>query len=68
MLANRLSEYVVRLLDKVHGNSELNAILNGTDNAADDGDTWRTPHELARLQLAIEYKEKRVFNLIKYYI
>ena len=59
LLANRLSEYVVRLLDKVHGNNELNAILNGTDSATDDA-TSRTPNELARLQLAIEYKEKRV--------
>ncbi len=54
-LASKLSEYVVRLLDKVHGNEELNAILN----AADDSE-GETSCELARLQLAIEYKEKKV--------
>jgi hypothetical protein len=50
----------------VHGNDELNAILNGTDSASDD--TCRTPHELDRLQLAIEYKEKRVIARNKVYV
>ena len=57
-MASKLSEYVVRLLDKVHGNDELNAILNACSD--DDCDPYRTSAELARLQLAIEYKEKKV--------
>ena len=38
---------------KVHGNEELNAILNA-DGQKDDDNT------LPRLSLAIEYKEKKV--------
>lgn len=55
-LATGLSEYVVRLLDKVHSNEELHAILSAT--AEDHNDI--TPEDLPRLQLAIKYKEKRV--------
>ena len=56
-LANKLGDYVVRLLDKVHGNAELDAVLN----AGDDSDDPCRPHgELARLQLAVDFKEKKV--------
>jgi len=48
----------VRLLDKVHGNAELNAILNAGDD--DSNDPCRPNGELARLQLAIDCKEKKV--------
>lgn len=54
-LAGRLSDYTVKLLDKVHGNEELNAILNATDDSDNE-----VGGELARLQLAINYKEKKV--------
>ena len=57
-LANKLSDYVVRLLDKVHGNAELNAILNARDDDCDD--PCRTLGELPRLQLAIDCREKKV--------
>ena len=60
MLANKLGDYVVRLLDKVHGNAELNAILNAGDDSSDD--PCRPHGELARLQLAIDCKEKKVFK------
>lgn len=62
-LAEQLSEYVVRLLDKVHGNEELNAILNACDShsGVDDGLVNTT---LPRLQLAIKYKEKKVSLII----
>ena len=60
VLANKLGDYVVRLLDKVHGNAELNAILNAGDDSSDD--PCRPHGELARLQLAIDCKEKKVFK------
>ena len=54
-LASNLSDYVVKLLDKVQGNEELNVILNNSDGLK------HTPNKtLARLQLAIDYKEKKV--------
>ncbi len=54
-LAANLSDYVVKLLDKVQGNEELNVILNNSDGLE------HTPNKtLARLQLAIDYKEKKV--------
>ena len=54
-LASNLSDYVVKLLDKVQGNEELNVILNNSDGLE------HTPNKtLARLQLAIDYKEKKV--------
>ena len=48
----------MRLLDKVHGNAELNAILNAGDDDCDD--PCRPNGELRRLQLAIDFKEKKV--------
>jgi len=62
VLANKLGDYVVRLLDKVHGNDELNAILNAGDGGSDD--PCRPHGKLARLQLAIDYKEKKVRSVI----
>ena len=58
-LANKLGDYVVRLLDKVRGNAELDAILNVGDDG-DDDDPCRPHGKLARLQLAIDYREKKV--------
>ncbi|ELT93222.1 hypothetical protein CAPTEDRAFT_147411, partial [Capitella teleta] len=54
LLGSKLSEYVVRLLDKVHGNDELNAILNAVDTTDEVDDAT-----FKRLQLAIKYKEKK---------
>ena len=56
-MSDQLGNYVVKLLDKVNGNDELNTILN-----VDDHQRGQMFHHgsLARLQLAIEYKEKRV--------
>ena len=54
-LVDQLSQYGVKLLDKVRGNEELDLLLNvGYDSQ---------PHpeeKLARFKLALEYKEKRV--------
>ena len=47
---------MVKLLDKVHGNEELNNILS----AVQDGEEEDANNTLPRLQLAIEYKEKKV--------
>ena len=60
-LACQLSEYAVKLLDKVHGNEELNTILNSRTNLNEVEETFL---QLPRLQLAIKYKEKKVFNAI----
>ena len=55
-MATNLCDYVVKLLDKVQGNEELNVILNQCDSA--ESGCHKT--KLARLQLAIDYKEKKV--------
>nr|AWJ68223.1 putative transient receptor potential channel 4 [Hirudo verbana] len=55
-LACQLSEYAVKLLDKVHGNEELNTILNSRTNLNEVEETFL---QLPRLQLAIKYKEKK---------
>lgn len=61
-LAANLSNYVVKLLDKVQGNEELNVILHNPD-----GLDMASPNKtLARLQLAIQYKEKRVITILNY--
>ncbi|XP_050397743.2 short transient receptor potential channel 7 isoform X2 [Patella vulgata] len=54
-LAAQLSEYVVKLLDKVRGHEELELILNktGTDSEAE------TYESLSRLNQAIKYNEKK---------
>lgn len=57
LLATRLSNYVVELLDNVRGNDELHVILNAV--AADSVDL-DCHGKLARLNLAIHYEEKKV--------
>lgn len=55
-LADQLSEYVVRLLDKVRGHDELEKLLNKRKREAND----ETYEQLSRLKLAIHYSEKKV--------
>lgn len=55
-LADQLSEYVVRLLDKVRGHDELEKLLNKKKREPDD----ETYEQLSRLKLAIHYSEKKV--------
>ena len=59
VLAEQLSDYVVKLLDKVHDNKELNAILNAGE---DFQQTCAHDNQLSRLSLAIDYKEKKVWS------
>nr|XP_034338793.1 short transient receptor potential channel 3-like isoform X1 [Crassostrea gigas] len=54
-LADQLSEYVVRLLDKVRGHDELEKLLNKRKREPDD----ETYEQLSRLKLAIHYSEKK---------
>ncbi|XP_022343320.2 short transient receptor potential channel 7-like isoform X5 [Crassostrea virginica] len=54
-LADQLSEYLVRLLDKVRGHDELEKLLNKKKREADD----ETYEQLSRLKLAIHYSEKK---------
>lgn len=72
-LADKLGNYVVKLLDKVHGNDELNTVLNAassddSDEQDDDDDVIdggvTGGGSLARLHLAILYKEKQVGRLL----
>ena len=48
---------MVKLLDKVHDNEELNAVLNDPDNCPP---LAQHHNKLTRLSLAIDYKEKKV--------
>ena len=52
-MSTSLADYMVKLLDKVQGNEELNVILN--EHQPDDDNS----QILARLQLAIDFKEKK---------
>lgn len=54
-LADQLSQYVVKLLDKVRGHDELEILLNKTGRASDE----ESYELLDRLKLAIQYNEKR---------
>ncbi|XP_076449134.1 short transient receptor potential channel 7-like [Babylonia areolata] len=54
-LADQLSEYVVKLLDKIRGHDELQVLLNKT-GANSEQETYEL---LARLKLAIRYREKK---------
>ncbi|KAJ8303131.1 hypothetical protein KUTeg_019527 [Tegillarca granosa] len=54
-LADQLSEYVVKLVDKVRGHDELEILLNKKGRDSDD----ETYELLARLKLAIHYNEKK---------
>ena len=56
-LADKLCEYVVKLLDQVRGNDELDVILNEKRGFMVYGDS---PDRLARLHLAVKYNQKRV--------
>lgn len=55
-LADQLSQYVVKLLDKVRGHDELEILLNKTGRASDE----ESYELLDRLKLAIQYNEKKV--------
>ncbi len=55
-LAKKLSEYVVKLLDHVRGNDELDIILNEPV----EGHGPECQGKLARLKLAIKCNEKQV--------
>jgi preprotein translocase subunit Sss1 len=54
-LSNQLSEYVVKLLDRVRTQDELELVLNKTGKP--DEEKYNT---LARLRLALQYGEKKV--------
>ena len=54
-LANQLSEYVVKLLDRVRTQEELELVLNKTGKARSE--KYST---LARFNLALQYDEKKV--------
>ncbi|WAR00031.1 TRPC3-like protein [Mya arenaria] len=53
-LTRQLSEYVVKLLDRVRTQDELELVLNKTGKPSED--RYST---LARLKLAVQYKEKK---------
>ncbi len=59
-LAENLSTYVCKLLNNVRGHDELEIVLNKTGK-----ETEEKFQRLARLDLAIKYKEKQVKILIK---
>ncbi|KAL4235161.1 anthranilate synthase component II [Mactra antiquata] len=54
-LADQLSVYVVKLLDKVRGHDELEVLINKTGRDSEQ----ETYERLARLKLAIQYSEKK---------
>ncbi|XP_071173975.1 short transient receptor potential channel 7-like [Mytilus edulis] len=54
-LADQLSEYLVKLLDKVRGHDELEILLNKKGRDSDD----ESYELLSRLKLAIHYNEKK---------
>ncbi|XP_060593338.1 short transient receptor potential channel 7-like isoform X2 [Ruditapes philippinarum] len=54
-LADQLSVYVVKLLDKVRGHDELEILINKTGRDSE----IETYERLARLKLAIQYSEKK---------
>ena len=55
-LADQLSAYVVKLLDKVRGHDELEMVINKTGRDSE----VETYERLARFKLAIRYNEKKV--------
>ena len=54
-MANQLSEYVVKILDRVRTHDELELVLNKTGKPSEE--KYST---LARLKLAVQYGQKRV--------
>ena len=59
-LADQLSAYVVKLLDKVRGHDELEILINKTGRDSDQ----ETYERLARFKLALQYNEKKVKSSI----
>ena len=57
-LSTQVNEYVVKLLDKCRGNEELDVLLNKT--GPPDLEMYEP---LARLNLAIQYGQKKVSQL-----
>ena len=55
-LADQLSAYVVKLLDKVRGHDELEIVINKTGRDSE----IETYERLSRFKLAIRYNEKKV--------
>lgn len=55
-MADQLSHYVVKLLDKVRGHDELEVLLNKVGPDSED----ESYELLSRLKLAIQYNEKKV--------
>ena len=60
-LANQLSEYVVKLLDRVRTQEELELVLNKTGKSQSEKYTT-----LARFNLALQYDEKKVIIAIHF--
>ena len=54
-LCDQLSEYVVKLLDRVRTQDELELVLNKAGEPVEERYS-----SLARLKLAVQYKEKKV--------
>ncbi|XP_067652080.1 short transient receptor potential channel 7-like isoform X1 [Haliotis asinina] len=54
-MADQLSQYVVKLLDKVRGHDELEVLLNKVGSDSED----ESYELLSRLKLAIQYNEKK---------
>ena len=59
-LARQLSDFTVKLLDKVRDGKELDTILNDSSNTP-----FANQERLARLKLAIRYGEKLVGALMQ---
>jgi hypothetical protein len=59
ILADQLSAYAVKLLDKVRGHKELDCVLGKTGKELEEKYA-----QLARLYLAIKYKEKPVSETV----
>lgn len=58
-MEDKLSAFVVDVLDKVRGDEELDFILNKEEDDQSDHETEDDRPTLARLELAIDYKEKK---------
>ena len=59
-LADQLSAYVVKLLDKVRGHDELEIVINKTGRDSE----LETYERLSRFKLAIRYNEKKVSGFV----
>ena len=63
LLRNALSTYSVKLLNNVRGRDELDIVLNKTGKEKEE-----KYEKLARLDLAIRFKEKPVYISLYYYL